>query len=347
MGRNEVQSSIPNTNDIRGFRRLRKAYPDYRPHCVNRDAGFLNRNVTQIPDAMSEKVGEVARRSQCLFHKNYNFVEECVCASSGGFIPGLAGNRESTNSGSSNDDPGFENESSEDVSSGGPPNPFLSMNAARVPLGREAMRGNDFSNTVFIDDSSPSRKDTTRDNGEKVTQSSFPIGLHVLSDHGLLGSGSTNPRLTSENVRVHRPPSIPVPDVDDEMVRRPPLIPVPDVDGGNCPSSSPSPGQPVKEPDYESMLNAVAEHYTRFMNSVAQLNEVQKQRALEGGVDAGMRREITRLQSENAELTAAISVLTEELAGVRQKLADSNSSELQLKLTLDEIRGVLPASLGY
>ncbi|KAI3855670.1 hypothetical protein MKX03_030527 [Papaver bracteatum] len=298
---------------------------------------------------MSEKVCEVSRHSQRLFHKYYNFIEESVCASSGGFFPGLAGNRESTNSCSSNDDPGFENESSEDVS----------MNATRIPLGREAMKGNDFPNTVFIDDSSPSDDnisaaridfllpETTRDNGEKVTQSSLPIGLRILSDHDLLGSGSTNPRLTSENVRVYRPPSIQVPDVDDEMVCRPPLIPVPDVDGGNCPSSSRSPGQPVKEPDYESMLNAVAKHYTRFMNSVAQINEVQKQRALEGGADARMMREITWLQSKNAELTAIISVLTEELAGVRQKLADSNSSELQLKLTLDEIRGVLPASWGY
>ncbi|KAI3852739.1 hypothetical protein MKX03_002300 [Papaver bracteatum] len=135
MGRNEVQSSIPNTNDIRGFRRLRKGYPDYHPHCVKRDAGLLNRNVTQIPDAISEK---------------------SVYASSGGFTPSLVSTKESTNSGSSNDDPVFENESSEDISSGGPPSPFLSVNATRIPLGIEAMRGNDFSNTVFIDDISPS-----------------------------------------------------------------------------------------------------------------------------------------------------------------------------------------------
>ncbi|KAI3882449.1 hypothetical protein MKW92_040432, partial [Papaver armeniacum] len=105
---------------------------------------------------MSEKVCVVALRNQRLFHKNYNFVEESVCASSGAFVPGLAENRESTYSGSSNNDPGFENESSEDVSSGGPPSPFPNLNAARAPLGREAMRGNDFSNTIFIDDSSPS-----------------------------------------------------------------------------------------------------------------------------------------------------------------------------------------------
>ncbi|KAI3883117.1 hypothetical protein MKX03_012517, partial [Papaver bracteatum] len=60
------------------------------------------------------------------------------------------------NSGSSNDDPGFENDSFEDISSGGPPSPFLNLNATRVPLGRESMRGNDFSNIVFVDNSSSS-----------------------------------------------------------------------------------------------------------------------------------------------------------------------------------------------
>ncbi|KAI3898109.1 hypothetical protein MKX03_021708, partial [Papaver bracteatum] len=104
---------------------------------------------------------EVARRCQRLFHKNYNFVEESVCASSGAFVHGLAGNRETTNSDSSNNDPGFENESSEDVSSGGPPSPFPNLNTARAHLGRQAMRGNDFSNTVFIDDSSPSDDNTS------------------------------------------------------------------------------------------------------------------------------------------------------------------------------------------
>ncbi|KAI3904912.1 hypothetical protein MKW98_007615, partial [Papaver atlanticum] len=360
MGKNEAQTSIPNTNDVRGFRRLRKAHQDYRPHCVNRDAGFPNRNVTQISDAMSEKVCEVARRSQRLFHKDYNFVEESVCSSSGGFIPGLAGNRESTNSGSSNDDPGFETESSEDVSSGGPPSPFLNLNAARVPLGREAMRGNEFSNTVFIDDSSPSddnisaarndflppgRKEPTCDNGEKVIQSTFPIGssfnLHVLSNHGLLGSGSISPGLASENARVRRPPSIPIPDVDDGMTRQSPSIPVPDVDCGNCPSSSRTPALPVKEPDYESLQNAVTEYYTQFMNSVAQLKEAHHQRSLGSGVDADARQEITRLENEITKLSSTIRVLTEELFKLRQELADSKSRELQLKLSLNEIEGVL------
>ncbi|KAI3929376.1 hypothetical protein MKW92_021326 [Papaver armeniacum] len=139
VGRNESQTSVLRTNDVRGLRRLRKTHRDYHPHCMNRDAGFLNRNDTQIPDAMSEKVCEVARRSQHLFSKNYNFIEESVCASSGGFVPGLAENSESMNSGSSNDDTLLETENFDDISSGGPPSPFLELNAARVPLGREAM----------------------------------------------------------------------------------------------------------------------------------------------------------------------------------------------------------------
>ncbi|KAI3872633.1 hypothetical protein MKW92_038176 [Papaver armeniacum] len=332
----------PRTNDIRGLRRLRKTHQDYRPHRVNRDAEPLKRNVTHIPDAI-------------------------VCASSGAFVPSLAENRESTNSGSSNNDPGFENESSEGVSSGGPPSPFPNLNAARAPLGREAMRGNDFSNTVFIDDSSPSRKEPTCNNGEKVIQSTFPIGssfnLHVLSDHGLLGSGSTDPILANESARVCRPPSIPihdvddgmvcqppsisVPDVDGEMMRKPPSIPAPDVDGGICPSTSRTPALPVKEPDYESLQNAVTEYYTQFMNSVNQLKEAYHQQSLVCGVDADARHEITRLESKNTELSTAIKVMTEELVGARQKLANSKSRELQLQLYLEEIGYVLPDSWEY
>ncbi|KAI3846253.1 hypothetical protein MKW92_026186 [Papaver armeniacum] len=314
-------------------------------------------------------------------YKNYNFVEESVCASSGAFVPGLAENRESTNSGSSNNDPGLENESSEGVSSGGPSS-FPNLNAAHAPLRREAMRGNDFSNTVFIDDSSPSddnisvarndflstnRKEPNCNNGERFIQSTIPIGaslnFHVLSDHGLLGSGSTDPVLANESARVCRPPSIPVPDVDDEMVcqppsisvldvdggmmRQPPSIPAPDVGGEKCPSSSRTPALPVKEPDYESLQNAVTEYYTQFMNSVNQLKEAHHQLSLSSGVDADARQEITRLESKNTELSAAIRVLTEELARARQELANSKSRELQLQLYLEEIGYVLPDSWEY
>ncbi|KAI3887313.1 hypothetical protein MKX03_017874 [Papaver bracteatum] len=299
-----------------GFRRLRKTHKDYRPHRMNRDAGLLNINVTHIPDAISEKVCEVARRCQCLSHKKYNFVEESVCALS-----------ESTNSGSSNDDPGFETESSEDVSSGGPPSPFPNLNASRVPLGREAMRGNDFSNTVFIDDSSPSDDNILVARNDFLPRG-YSFNLHILSDHGLLGSGSISPRLTSENARVSRPPSIPVPDVDDGMARQPPSIPVPDVDGGTYPSSSQTPSIPLKEPDYESLQNAV----TLFMNSVAELKEAHHKRSLASGVEADARQEIMRLENK-------IRVLTEELFKVRKELAESR--ELQLELFLNEIGGLL------
>ncbi|KAI3864435.1 hypothetical protein MKX03_019283 [Papaver bracteatum] len=104
------------------------------------------------------------------------------------FISGLAENREILNSGSSNDDLGLENDSIEDISSCGPPRPFPNLNETHVPLGREAMRGNDFSNTFFIDNTSPSvdnisvsnsdlfppdQREPTCDNGENVIQPPF------------------------------------------------------------------------------------------------------------------------------------------------------------------------------
>ncbi|KAI3872636.1 hypothetical protein MKW92_038179 [Papaver armeniacum] len=146
---------------------------------------------------------------------------------------------------------------------------------------------------------------------------------------------------------MRQPPSISAPDVDGEMVRQPPSIPAPDVDGGSCPSSSRTPTLPVKEPDYESLQNTVTEYYTQFMNSVNQLKEAYHQRSLVCGVDADARHEITRLESKNTELSAAIKVLTEELVGARQELANSKSRELQLQLYLEEIGYVLPDSWEY
>ncbi|KAI3990330.1 hypothetical protein MKX01_037669 [Papaver californicum] len=103
-----------------------------------------------IPDAMSGKICQVVRRSQRLFNKDYIFQEESLCASDGGFSPGFDGNRESMNSSSSDEVVGMETESSEDISSGGPPSPSLNLNPTQAPLGREAMRGNDFSNTYLL-----------------------------------------------------------------------------------------------------------------------------------------------------------------------------------------------------
>ncbi|KAI3968649.1 hypothetical protein MKX01_028799 [Papaver californicum] len=60
------------------------------------------------------------------------------------------------------------------------------------------------------DFSSPGHREPTRNNEEKFIQSPLPSeslpNFHVLSDHGLLGSGSTNPKLGSKNVRICRPP---------------------------------------------------------------------------------------------------------------------------------------------
>ncbi|KAI3901716.1 hypothetical protein MKW92_008253 [Papaver armeniacum] len=74
----------------------------------------------------------------------------------------------------------------------------------------------------------------------------------------------------------------------------------------------------------------------RFLKSATQLKNAQKQLALGGGGD-----------SNNTKLSAALRVLTEELAGVRQELADTKSRVLQLQLSLEEIRDVLPDSWEY
>ncbi|KAI3938487.1 hypothetical protein MKW92_007500 [Papaver armeniacum] len=123
----------------------------------------------------------------------------------------------------------------------------------------------------------------------------------------MMGSGSTNPCPENENVRVCRPITIPQ---SDPGISRPSL-------------SSPSPVS-INEPDHNILLKTMTEHYNQFLKSATQLNGSLKPRALEGGADAGSRLEITRLESKNTELTAAIRVLTEELAGALQELANSN-----------------------
>ncbi|KAI3887065.1 hypothetical protein MKW92_002743 [Papaver armeniacum] len=189
----------------------------------------------------------------------------------------------------------METESSHDISYGCP----------------KAVRGNDFSNTLFLEDTSSSKDNATtahevvlspkptRDNGEKLSNHpchSNPCPTSMYFDVGMMGSGSTNPCPENENVRVCRPTSI---------------------------------------------LQSYPRHYFK---SATQLNGALKQRALEGGADAGLRLEIIRLESKNTELSAAIRVLTEELAGARQELANSKSRELQLQLFLEEIGDVLPDS---
>ncbi|RZC92542.1 hypothetical protein C5167_029319 [Papaver somniferum] len=178
------------------------------------------------------------------------------------------------------------------------------------------------------------RREPTRDNGEKVIQPSLPpepLSAFDVFYVGMMGSGSTNPCPENENVRIYRPTSIPQ---SDTGISRPAV-------------ASPSPVQPINEPDYSILLKTMTEHYNQFLKSATQLNDAHKQRALEGGADAGMKREVTRLESENTELSAAIRVLTEELAGAHQELANSKSRELQMQLSLDEISDVLPDYRGF
>ncbi|XP_026419640.1 uncharacterized protein LOC113315595 [Papaver somniferum] len=268
------------------------------------------------------------------------------CCPVGGIAPAFDGNRESTNSGSSDEVLGTNTESSNDISSGCP-SPFTDLGDAEVPSGREAVRGNDFSNTLFADDTSSSKdnattshdaalspdcRETTRDNEESVIQPSLPSeplsNFAVFSDVGMMGSGSTNPCPENENVRVCRPTSIPQ---SDPGISRPSV-------------ASPSPVQSITEPDHNILLQTMTEHFNQFLKFATQLNGVLRQHALEGGADAGLRLENIRLESKNSELSVATGVLTEELAGARQELANSKSRELQLKLSLEEIGGVLPDS---
>ncbi|KAI3950060.1 hypothetical protein MKW98_008505 [Papaver atlanticum] len=262
------------SNGRKRFKRLRKgdqpppfAFNGRRPKIplVNKAL-----HTVVVPDAMSGKVCQAVRRSRRLFNKDYTFREASLCGSKGGFAHVFDGNRESTNSGSSDEVLGMNTESSDDNSSGWP-SPFIDLGDAEVPSGREAVRGNDISNTLFADDDSsskdnattahddvlsPGRREPTHDNGEKVIQPSLPpeplSAFEVFSDVGMMGSGSTNPCPENENVRVYRPTLIPQ---SDPGIRRPAVAP-------------PSPVQPINEPDYSILLKTMAEHYNQVSESI-------------------------------------------------------------------------------
>ncbi|KAI3847533.1 hypothetical protein MKX03_013752 [Papaver bracteatum] len=286
------------------FKRLRK---------VNKATQFV-----MVPDARYRKICQPTRRSKRLVNKGYYFKEVSSCCPVGEIAPAFDGNREITNSGFRDEVLGTNTESSNDISSGCS-SPFTDLGDAEVPSGREAVRGNDC-------------RETTRDNEENVIQPPLPSeplsNFAVFFDVGMMGSGSTNPCPENENVRVCRPTSIPQ---SDPGISRPFV-------------ASPSPVQSITEPDHNILLQTVTEHFNQFLKFATQLNGVLRQRALEGGADAGVSLEIIWLERKNTELSSAVRVLTEELAGARQELANSKSRELQLKLSLEEIGGVLPDS---
>ncbi|KAI3861353.1 hypothetical protein MKX03_016168 [Papaver bracteatum] len=276
-----------------------------------------------VPDAMSGKVCQGFRRSKRLVNKIYTLREASLCGSKGGVAPEFDGNRESTNSGSSNDDLVLEAESFDDISSGGPPSHFLNLNVVGVP-------SDDNISAARNDFLPPGCKETTRDNGEKVVQSTFQIGssfnLHVLSDHGLLGSGSTSPRLASEKARVRLLQSRYLMLTREwciSLLQSRYLMLMVETRAAQDPPTIPIPAKPV---DFLSIP-------ARCGCGVVVLTL--------------MRYKKSRLESKNTELFAAIRVLPEELAGARQELANSKSRELQLLLYLEEIKGVLPDSWEY
>ncbi|KAI3933097.1 hypothetical protein MKW92_002253 [Papaver armeniacum] len=266
-----------------------------------------------VPDAMSGKICQPARRMS-------------LCCPVGRIAPAFDGNRESTNSGSSDEVLGTNTESSNDISSGCP-GPFTDLGDAEVPSRREAVRGNDFSNTLFADDTSSSKDNATTSHDTALSPEKLLVimkkmlsnhlchplsNFAVFSDVGMMGSGSTNPCPENENVRVCRPTSIPQ---SDPGISRPSV-------------ASPSPVQSITEPDHNILLQTMTENFNQFLKFATQLNGALRQRALEGGADAGLRLEIIRLESKNTELSAVIRVLTEELAGARQELDNSKSREL-------------------
>ncbi|KAI3883066.1 hypothetical protein MKX03_011366 [Papaver bracteatum] len=259
----------------KGYQPLPFTFNGRRPKnpLVNKASQFVI-----IPDAMSGKICQSTRRSKCLVNNEYSFKEAISCCPVGGISPAFDGNRESTNSGSSDEVLGRNPESSNNISFGCP-SPFTGLGDAEVPPGTEAVRGNNFSNTLFADDTSSSKdnattshdaalspdcRETTRDNEENVIQPSLPSeplsNFVVFSDVGMMGNGSTNPFPKNENVRVCRPTSIPQ---SDPGISRP-----------------------------------------SFLKFATQLNGAVRQRALEGGADR-----------KNTELSVAIRVLTEELDG--------------------------------
>ncbi|KAI3837549.1 hypothetical protein MKW98_011468 [Papaver atlanticum] len=242
------------SNGKTSFKRLRKGYQPL-PFTFNTSQFVI------VPDAMSGKIRQAARRSKRLVNKGYTFKEAISCCPVGAFAPAFEGNRERTNSGSGDEVLGMETENSDDISSGCP-SPFTDLGDAQVPLGREAVRGNDFSSTVFVDDNltsqdnaspardsilSPGHREPTCDNGEKVIQPPFPtdslLDCDLFSDRGMMGSGLTNPCPKNENVRVRRPASIPQ---SDTGISRPA-------------PASPSPVQPINEPDCGSLLKTMTD----------------------------------------------------------------------------------------
>ncbi|KAI3837620.1 hypothetical protein MKX03_029745 [Papaver bracteatum] len=279
------------------FKRLRKGdqlflfiFNGRRPKnpLANKASQFV-----MIPDAMSGKICQPTRSSKRLVNKGYSFKEASSCCPVGGISPAFDGNRESTNSGSRDEVLGTNTESSNDIYSGCP-SPFTDLGDAEVPSGREAVRGNDLSNTLFADYTSSSKvnatfshdavRETTRDNEGNVIQPPLPSeplsNFAVFSDIGMMGSGSTNPCSENENVRVCRPTSIPQ---SDPGISRPSV-------------ASPSPMQSITEPDHNILLQTMTEHFNQFLKFATQLNGALRQRALEGGVDAELRLEIIRLE---------------------------------------------------
>ncbi|MCL7043328.1 hypothetical protein MKW94_020122 [Papaver nudicaule] len=281
---------------------------------------------------MSEKVCYQHRRSERLQKKNYVFTEEILCGSTSGFAPSLdefGGNKESSNSGPSDEIPGAESESAEDVSSGGTPSSCREVYAEQVPLSREAIRGIDFSITIFVDDSPPSKNNVSTardddispghsqpacDSGGGTVQSDLPSeslpGPQAPPDFGLLGAGLYSRWGEKENARVRRPSSVPHPGVDTRF---------------HVPASRVL-SSPLNESDYRRLLGTMTENCNQLQNSLARLNNIS---SFASGSDASVRCEVGELKAANAKLSTSLTSMAEELDATKGTLK-SVRSEHQL-----------------
>ncbi|KAI3965914.1 hypothetical protein MKX01_010871, partial [Papaver californicum] len=74
---------------------------------------------------------------------------------------------------------GAETESSDDNFSSCPPSLFINLNVARVPLRRQVVSGNNFVNTLFLDNSSPNKYNSSISRGRMLTPSISQIDTGI------------------------------------------------------------------------------------------------------------------------------------------------------------------------
>ncbi|MCL7021589.1 hypothetical protein MKW94_010758 [Papaver nudicaule] len=285
------RSPSPDLHSEKKFIRLRKGLREQQPPHMNSSASPNNANMTSVPDAMSEFVCNPVLRSKRLINKDYNYREQCLCASSIGFTPDFDGNRESLDSDSDNGSSRLVAESSEDLSSSRPPSSFADLNVPQKSFVGEVVGGNDQPSIVFITVNSTDEEKTPIAQGNNITPA------HDNSPP----PGGEKPIHSNEkiNIRSSSSESLPSHHADPNFMRM----------GAN--STNPQPG----------------DENARIINSMAELSVAYNRRSRIGGTDVGEKQEIIQLKRENAELKKEVIKLTQEVLTVRQELDDLYTRE--------------------